>query len=483
MTDPKSETSTTAPEPELEAAADAIPPQPDATTEPAQASEPLAEPDVLLATILRDLKGEPELPPEAIPAPEPEVEPVPAVAAEPLVQAPPPHKPADPVKKNLVTKSITKGHPLVDGLVSPDPVPVPAPVQVSAPADYTAQQREEIEDAMVAERLFPDRYQGHSESLKKWYATFDSRAQSIRDRNPNLSEEDDEYQALLKTKPTLSQPDYINVAAKKATDRQMAEIAPTIKRIKMEAKKASILPQVAEFVQNNFRQQISNLVSADPHSSLAEAHRLSMEKGPESAMSEYPLEVGMMREAAAHQMKLAQEFLLLRNGAEEFDSKNATHIQIADFINREGALFQEKGGKYLRQGNKTFLPRSEFISMLSRDPSESSSFDATKWQTQKYWTFTDSSIIDMMAVRTKESAEKNIESVKNNARKYGFEKAPKKEIAIPQTPPPKKVTEIRPPQSRPAASPGAATTPKSPAFVDNSPVPISSIVSHLKMVK
>jgi len=444
-----------------------------------QPAAPAAEPDMLLAAILRDLKGEPSAaePAQIEPA---ELEPVvddSAVLTQEPVTAPTP-------EKRKAVKSFTKGHYLVDG---PPPPSHPTSTAPSPPQQdmtrFNNRQREELEDAMVAERLFPDRYAGHAESLKRWYYNFETRAQALRNENPNIEEDDDQYVSLLKSKPALSQPDFINVAAKKATDRQIAELTPTINRLKMESKRASIQPQVADYVRNNFTKQIGNLVSSDANSVLSDAHKFSLEKGSEAAAEEFPLEVGMMREAVGNHMRLAEEFLMLRNGASEFDAANQTHSQIADFINREGQSFAERGGKYLRQANRTFIPRSQFISMLSQDRTEGATFDATKWQTQRYWTFTDSTIIDMMAVRTKESAERSIESVRENAKKYGFEKAPKKQVGNMQSQPSKVPTELRPPQSRPGSSPGAATTPKTAAVIDNSPVPLSSLVSHLRMVK
>ena len=123
------------------------------------------------------------------------------------------------------------------------------------------------------------------------------------------------------------------------------------------------------------------------------------------------------------------------------------------------------------------------MQMMSRDANEARTFDRANWRTAKYWTFTDSAIVDMMAIRTKQIAETRIQEEEQRARKNGFERAPKKPAANPQPKPASQPTPIQPPKARLAAAPGAATTPRTPAPADDSPIPVSGLVSHLKMKK
>ena len=234
----------------------------------------------------------------------------------------------------------------------PAPELPPAPPQPQPDATLTEDQREELEEAEVAAKLFPDRYKDYPQQLKRWHTEFETRARALLEKNPNITEEDDEYQALLRTKPVVKPADSKKVqrtigeeAAVRATEKRLA---PKINKIEMDSRRAAIMPEVQQFVTNGFQQQIRDVIQADTKSPLAGPLKLFLEKGADAATQEFPMEMNIMREVSAASPARTREFLLLRNEAVEFDpAKNPIHQQVADFINYEGQEFVNKGGKYL----------------------------------------------------------------------------------------------------------------------------------------
>lgn len=456
------------------------PPAGEQTPPAAPPADPPAEVDPLMSIIMRDLKPDAEPAPVA-PAPEeaPPAEPPPAAADTPPA---PPAPPAEPAKKSV--KSISRVPIVEDAPPAPTQDPAPAPVEEPT-SSLTVEQIEEIQEAAVAERLFPDRYKGHQQKLKAWHDQFEAKAQALIEKNPNITEDDDEYQALLKSKPAIKQEDYKKVArtvaSEEAVMKATQQLQPRLNRIEMEARKAQVMPDVNNFLTQTFPEAVRQVIGNDKKSPLLDALNLWKED-PTKAADEHPLEIAAIQDVARRQQERMKEFLLMRNRAVEFDPKNQTHAQIADFINTEGNLFAKNGGKYRSKNGKTFMPRSQFIQMISTDKSEGPSFNQSDWSTNKYWTFNDAAIIDMMVIRTKDEAEFVVKSELEKAKKYGFERVQKKTVGNQQSQA-AAPTAINPPRARASASPAGASKPTPAAPVDDSPVPLAGIVSHLKMVK
>jgi hypothetical protein len=461
--------------------------------------------DLLMANILSSLR--PEAEPEVKPAMEPTAPveanapaapPAPApVADDAPAPVPPPAQPvaATPSQKKKKVRSIGKGHAVVENTPPvvavtqslSEPPQSPAQLPMPAPA-LTEDQRDELAEAAVAERLFGDRYQGHTAALKKWYQDFDARAAALRAQNPNVTEDDDEYQALLASKPAIKQTDYKKVAKTMATEAAVQEtnqrLAPKLDKIEMDARRAEILPGVQDFSQRVFAHGVRTLIEGDPNSPLHVPLKMAVEKGIEAASDEYPEEATILREVMDAQKKRVHEFLLLKNRATAFNPKSATHQEIANLINEEGQNMLnygvKNGAQHLVKDGRQFLPRDQFIALLGGDQAEGRTFNPAQWTTQRYWTFTDTAIVDIMAIRAKREAENRITYERDRAGKLGYVKAPKKSVATPQpaTPP----AAITPPKATPSAAPGAVR-PIRPPVVDNSPIPVATVASHLKVTK
>jgi hypothetical protein len=446
----------------------------------------------LLEIILRDLDPEGAITgtPKVTPAPEPT-----EVPAAPAETPPPAATPAPaPAKVKVSVKSPTKGHPLVDAPPPPPPAFVPPVQPTPAPVDanLTDEQREELQEAEVAARLFPEKYGGRVAELKGYYA----RAEALRVADPTLTEEDDAYQALVQSKPGIKPVDARKVQRKigeeEAVQATEKRLTPKIEQIEMDAKRASLLPGVQKFVNEQWTQGVRNQITADTKSVLAAPLALALEKGMAVAEAEYPLETRVTRMVAAKSRAKVEEFLLLRNNAEKFDANKTitvngqpmfVHKEISDFISQEGESFKRTGGKYLVRNGRQFLPRGEFIAMVNHTPAQQATFDAANWQTANYWTFNDTAIVDMMGIRMKEEAEFHVNNLRKQAERDGFAPAPKKTVGQSQSAAHVPPAEITPPRAGQRPAPGSTITPKTPEPADPSPIPLSDLVANLKMVK
>lgn len=466
----------------------AAPVDPPAEDPPIEPDTPAAPPDdPFLELILRDLPlSDGTLLPGIKPAVEPTDEPLaPPVDTPPVTPVAPVTPPAPaPAKIKTSVKSTARGNPLVDSAPAiPQFTPPPPLSPVVVPDNLTEEQREELQEAEVAARLFPDKYGARVTELRAYYI----RAEALRTAKPNVAEDDEDFQALVQSKPDLKPVDARKVQRKigediavQATEKRLQ---PKINKIEMDAKRAAILPEVKSFVAGAWTEGVRNQIKADTKSVLAEPLRLGLEKGFDAASAEFPLETRVMRSVADKARAKVTEFLLMRNNAVDFDASNPVHNEVSQFINFEGQQFQKTGGKYLVRDGRQFMPRSQFIAMVGNDQAEGRTLDAANWRTAKYWTFDDVSIVDMMGIRMKEEAEFYVKNASEQAKRDGFTPAPKKGVASNQPNQPKAPAELAPPKAGQRPSPGAQIPAAPLVPADDSPIPLAGILANLKIVK
>jgi hypothetical protein len=432
--------------------------------------------------ILEGLKGEPETPVVAA-APEPPVEPPVAPPVEPPVEPPVvPAAPAAPAIKRI--RSVAQDHPLLSTEPAPRQpavAPVLPPVTSQPDMALTEEQRDELAEAMVAERLFPDKYKGFSDRLRAWMQKSSSEQEALFQQNPNITQEDDEYQATLKGKPRIGEGDARKVlrtmGAEEATRATRQEMQPAIEKAAMDAKYAKILPEVKEFVSKKFGLYIAQVIQSDEKSPLLPCLKLYLEKGEEAAAKKYPLEFNILRDQTRTIQTMTAEFMFMRNNAKPFDPANPHHLAVSDFIAQEGRAFEQKGGKMLVRNGRMFMPREKFLSLYRTDLEEWKSWDEQNWTTNRYWTFTDTAITDMMGWRVKQASENLIDAERQRAKRYGFTEAPPEQIENPQPPPPEP---IRAPRTTVTPAPGSTTPPKTASTEGDTAIPVSKVASYLK---
>ena len=382
---------------------------------------------------------------------------------KPAAEAPKPAK----KKKFSVVKT-----PEVIEHIEPVAQHVPPAAARAADADaayistLTEEQKDELEEAEVAEMLEPVKFKGQKQKLLEFFRRFDTEVKSIQQSEPGVVLEDnDQFRVLVKAKPSLEAHiiKKVNreIGARKGAATAKAEMAPALQDVQMSQRRMELTPKFQKFVVEEFRPGINLLIESDDKSPVAEAFKVIKEKGIEAARADgFKLEARIYKEETDTAARRVEKFLLLKNNAVPFDPKNPDpdHVWVMDYVDREGKFVQEYERKNGRVADKTrdFLPRREFISMLQSNPAERATLDARTWKTKSFCTFSDIAILDSLARTTKMSIENRILQVQKNAEESGFERRPRGKSPTATNPAAKPTKEINPPRATPAPAAGAA---------------------------
>jgi hypothetical protein len=445
-------------------------PEGGAAPEPEHDPEPEPEPpksgkdDPLLAALFDNLK-EPEIKKVEDPEPEPEPDPKPEPKPEGGEPAAKPEPPAEPpAKKKKKAAVLTAPEPtsvVATAPPAPEIEPDPAPEPKEDPdaayiAGLTEEQQEELAEAEWAEKNLGERHKGRRKQLIDFYRTLDaSHSKLLKDKpDRTFDENDEEFQAILKRKPVISGVDQRKIIKGMAKSEALAEARTEsegrLAEIERTTRKLELTPKVEEFVEQ-WTEGVDELLlepakGADgkevesPFKTVMEA----IQKDPEAALEEYPLEAKVIQKEAEHGRALAREMALFNQGVGRFDEKNPLHMELSEWITREGQIFKEKGGEARVRDGKKFVTRAEYIAL------------ARQGKVADVWTFSDEDTFAMLANRTRRRIEAGIRQVETTAKQFGFEKRPKKNSASAGNEPPKGGT----PATRPPDPPAPKATPR-----------------------
>ena len=456
---PATPAATPAAEPAATPAEPAEPAEPDAPAEPA--APVTGKDDELLSALLGDYRGDE---PKIEPAPEvvEEVAPDPAAAVPAVVPAatPAPASPAAPAKARKRVEIMPPETPTLPppaAPVSAKPT-LPAPT-VDADEDYvrglTAEQQEELNEASVAEQLMPDRHKDRRKKLIAYYRNVDATATKLLTDNAaadyNL-DDDAHYKQVLASKPKLEVVDMRKVQRKMGNEELRRELEPELTEIKRKQVEVEVQPQLA-VVADNFSRAAREAIAADEKSPMAPVLKMFAEKGIEAAKHEFPLESEIMIEEGAKSRERAREYVRLvhmtKAGHNVFDANNPIHAELVDFINTEGDRFVQDGGDLLVRGGKRFLPRAQYGELLKQQPGEAG----------KYWTFSDSDVLGMMAQQSKTNMENRIAGEVETAKRRGFVRSAATASAVAPTSTRKDPQPLNPPKAQPSAAKGPGSGP------------------------
>lgn len=420
------------------------PPAPEPTPTPEPTPEPESEPapdevtDVLLAQIIGDLKGKTDEVPPVEPAPEPTLEPAPTPAPPEPTPTPEPKKP----------KKITIVEPTAEPPAAPvvvPPTPAPAQAQADPDVEYVAsltdEQRDEIAEIEVAEKLYPDRYKGAKKKLIEFYRRFDKEA-------PGLEEDGAAFKSLMDVKPKLANLDYKKVQREigktEAVEVVRKEFAPELDDLKIGQAEIKARPKVAARL-NQLEQDLNTMFVADEKSPMREVSKLFAEKGAEAAIAEFPLEASVANQELSRSRAMLAELTLFSNNATKFDQNNRAHMELFNFIEAQGNALQEAGG--MTRSGKTFLTRTQFA-----DRARSIGHAETA---SKFFTFTNEDVERMIAEDAKMRIETGVKKKLEEAKRFGFERKPKSQSAEPKNEPPATTAPTTTPKATPSRAKGA----------------------------
>lgn len=414
----------------------------------------------------KELLGE-EDPPEIKP-----VEEVPAVEkvldAAPGTEVPPVDPPADP------PKAVRKKLKIVDD-APPAPVEPPAPTTAVTPpppaedpdAGYIAglsdEQKDELAEADFAERELKGKYVGMKKRLLDSYKAVDKFVQD----NPEAKPEDEEFQKVIKAKPTLSPVDARKVirgmateeavqklAATNTTSSELADVKQRQRALEEEPKVAAIVEQVGDGVHT--------LMLAD--ADLKPVAEIVGSKGLAEAVKEYPLEAPIIHEENIRAKALSREYVKFAKGLQKFDASNEAHVELNKFIGDQGEHFKRNGGPRTTVNGRTFLTRAEYGTLAKTMPDIAS----------KHWTFSHEQVTDMLAYSARENAKARIKFEEEQAKARGFERR-KPSVSAPAPKPTAAPTPIDGVKTGSRPGPGAAVI-KPAANKDDSAISVASML-------
>lgn len=425
--------------------------------------------DPLLAALFSDF----EVPSVEEPVnPDPASAPVPAPAAPPpapeLAAAAPP-----PPDETPAPRKAKKSVIMVDDIPQPTPPPAAEPTPATPPAadpdesyvaGLTDEQRDELHEAEVAGRLFPEKYGDRRKKLLSWYRQVDSTAQQLRSADPerSLDENDDEFKRFLDTKPRMdaaaSKRVQRSIGAEEAVKEVKSTYEPKLEELKRKQDEIEFKPQ-AEKIVSQIGSGVMNLIVNDEASPLTEAAKAMQQKG-DSAADDYPLEVEIVQREMKILSTAANEMAHFSRGIRKYDANNPYHAGLVNFINVQGDAFKANGGNLRIRDGKSFITRAE-MAQLRRAKSP---------EADRYWTFSDRDVFVIMANQAKKNMEDALKQEQELAGKRGFVRKAKANSAPTPNPIPEPQP-LRPPVSPPAPSPGrpgggTVVPPRNPNEID-----------------
>ncbi len=369
----------------------------------------------------------PEIPPEKPePTPEPKPEPV---KPEPT-PAPEPTKVVKVVRRDTpLTK--TDLEEVLKKRETPEPTKPEVKPEPKPEDDLTGlldEERSEVELARFAESKNPDKYKDLGHKFSKFFRDNKAKLESMAAEDPDFNPaENADYQAWLKTaRPKLTRTERDQLFAQKIKYDTVAELSAKHSKELDEVKRDIKSTRVQPDIDRRATEAETSVLDGLPEDVLA-FHKAN---GNDIAKTEaeFPLEVGVVKNAALGAKRVVAEYFAVREGLKPFDSaNNQTHRFIADFILSESDDFDKNGGADKVRGGKQFVTPDKYTPELAKTN----------------WTFSDDDIIDRLKVAAKKEAVATIDAREKEAVKQGFVRAkktaPKAEVPTPEAAAPKAV--------------------------------------------
>jgi hypothetical protein len=315
-------------------------------------------------------------------------------------------------------------------------------------ATLSDDQREELREAEVAERLFPERYKGRKAALIAWFKRYDSEVTKLYDKDPErtLDENDQEFRTLVRSKPQLTQADNKRVlreiGAEEATAKVKKEITPKLEDIEVNQRAIAAEPR-AKQASADIRKAVLHVIE-EAGGPLSDAIK-------DKENQELALERTVIEQELELTDRLSSEYVMFANRARRFDPKNELHVRLLQFVEeQERMMLQMNDPKVLMQGNKRFTSRAQFAELAKTDQKAA----------EKYWTFNHRDILNMLAAEAEQRIKDRVKEELDRATKLGLVKAPKQNSPPKEKEAEKKKEEEKPKITPSRTAPAPATTPQ-----------------------
>jgi len=371
--------------------------------------------------------------PAAAPAAAPAEKPIKVRKPKPVVETPPPIPKEEPVA------------PVVKAPVAAAPVQSDEDFE----KDLVDEEREQLETARRAEKLFGEKHKGLAERTKKFLKENAEKVSA-----PDFDEEDPEYQRWLKANmPKLTPMEVRKVDMDRIREEVKKESASESENLRHEMYVRDEEPKIRQ-AGNKIHQELSNI--ALPEEVTAAFTARSKELGdPQKAIKEVQEEYKLEFEIAENIVNTAtadiEEFHRLtttnpqtQRSIREFEPQNPQHERILKMVTEVCEEFKAEGGEQLKRDGRWFATRREWQSI----PAD---------QRKNWWTFDNKEIIERAKKHVPLAVQFTVKAERERLEKKGFVR-PAKTIAPPIPPPSAPMGAPAAPRPAPVPGAGSGTT-------------------------
>jgi hypothetical protein len=328
-------------------------------------------------------------------------------------------KPKQKVKRKVVD-------PKFD--VAPRPTVRPRPTQVKSEdpfvSDLLPEEKERYELAKWASQNMPDQ-----KGLDKQYLDYFKKQKAFIDKNQDYGDDfaqsSEWKQFQEKNRPKVN----VREIERKKIVNEATE----------EAKKA-YQPKIAEQERELFKIRQEPVVQQK----IQEAKKVFNQVVPEEVKNNFdeyaknnPMESGIIGGTVKNAFTMVEEFLNVMNGLKQVDNNDPVQKAVNDFIKAEQDRFINSGKT--RRNGKTFVRMERFRNVPAA-------------QKEKYYTFTEEDVVNLLSLRAKEQIDKKIKQSHDNLRKAGYVRQGEQPVQEPVQPIPSA------PPSVPTPAPRAGTS-------------------------
>lgn len=238
----------------------------------------------------------------------------------------------------------------------------------------------------------------------------------------DLSDDPDYQSFVARNRPDISAQDLreaeMDMVAERAEHAAYKKLAPRIAAQEREAAVAKILPEV-NARKEKAKAAVSSIIPEDIAKSIQES-------GAENVQKTMPFEYEIIDTAITNAATYAQKLIDVTSGVERYDPQNKAHTELSDWIRQEEEVFIQTG-QTKDQSGRPFMRRERWLSLPQQ-------------QRDKYWTWGEDQLIQIMYARAKESMDQALQQHRDKMSAYGQAPQPQQQTqAQPPAPPPTRV--------------------------------------------
>jgi len=311
------------------------------------------------------------------------------------------------VKKGLTYKKDSEDPGVLPTFESSTPEPEVKVEKEESELELLPEEAEQLELAKFAssnmsefkglDKKFEQFFQRHRDFVDK---------QLTEDPDVQFDSNNEEYQRFLEiNRPglTSAQVRKIDREMVKSELREEQQKAHSIREEELETKLRTLetQPQVTEEL-NKFQGDLYKTVPAD-------LKKVMDEQGEVEARKQFPLEFEASDQVLGNTFVFGEELLKINNKLVKYDPRgNEVHRYLRDFIEGQGQTFHQQGGNLRVRDGKQFLPASSYAQAIQAG------------QSQNYWTFKDTDILDMMKLEATRQISQRIKAEKDRIVAAGY---------------------------------------------------------------